>query len=70
MLVLSRKSGESVWLGSSIEVTVLEVSGDRVKLGFSAPPEVAIQRDEIRAVYPQPCETWQRGRPISELCAL
>jgi carbon storage regulator len=70
MLVLSRKCGECVRIGSHIEVKVLKVSGDRVKLGFSAPPEVAIQRNEIRVVYPEPCESWQQGRSMSELCAL
>lgn len=51
MLVLSRKCGECVQIGSSIEVKVLEVSGGRVKLGFSAPLETAIQREEIHAGY-------------------
>ena len=51
MLVLSRKCGECVQIGSSIEVKVLEVSGGRVKLGFSAPLETAIQREEIRTGY-------------------
>jgi carbon storage regulator len=52
MLVLSRKSGESVWVGKTIQVKVLEVQGDKVKLGFMAPPNVAVQRDEIRHTYP------------------
>ena len=37
MLVLSRKCGEKTMIGSEIVVTVLEVHGDRVKLGFSGP---------------------------------
>jgi carbon storage regulator len=48
MLVLSRKTGEKVVIGDKIEVTVLQVRGDRVKLGFSAPEEVAIHRRELR----------------------
>lgn len=48
MLVLARKSGESVVIGSDITVTVLEVRGDRVKLGFSAPGEVPIHRLEVQ----------------------
>ncbi len=47
MLVLTRKSGESVYIGRGIEVTVLAVQGGRVKLGFAAPPEVSIRREEI-----------------------
>jgi carbon storage regulator len=47
MLVLSRKRGETVVIGRDIEVTVLEVHGDRVKLGFCGPAEVPIHRQEI-----------------------
>lgn len=47
MLVLTRKPGQRVRIGDDIEVTLLEVSGDRVRLGFSAPPEVAIHRQEV-----------------------
>jgi carbon storage regulator len=48
MLVLSRKKGEKVVIGRQIELTVLEVRKDRVKLGFSAPPEVPIHRHELQ----------------------
>ncbi len=47
MLVLSRKQGESVVIGGEIEVTVLEVRGNRVKLGFQGPAEVPIHRKEV-----------------------
>jgi carbon storage regulator len=47
MLVLSRKLGERVLVGEDIEVVVLEVEGDRVKLGFTAPRYVPICRAEI-----------------------
>ena len=47
MLVLSRKAKESIRIGDDIEVVVLEVHGDRVKLGFAAPPEVPIHRGEV-----------------------
>ncbi len=49
MLVLSRRQGERVHIGEEIEVTVLEVRGNRVKLGFSGPPSVPIHRGEIHA---------------------
>jgi carbon storage regulator len=48
MLVLSRKRGERIRIGDSVEVTVLAISGSRVKLGFSGPPDVWIHRDEVR----------------------
>jgi len=47
MLVLSRKTGERVVIGKDIRVTVLEVRGDRVKLGFECPTEVPVHRKEI-----------------------
>jgi carbon storage regulator len=47
MLVLSRKRGQRVVIGKDIHVTVLEVRGDRVKLGFECPMEVPIHRAEI-----------------------
>jgi carbon storage regulator len=47
MLVLSRRENEAIRIGQDIEVVVLEVHGDRVKLGFVAPAEVAIHRREV-----------------------
>jgi carbon storage regulator len=47
MLVFRRKVGEAVMLEDQIEVQVLEITGSRVKLGFSAPPEVLIVRKEL-----------------------
>jgi carbon storage regulator len=47
MLVLSRKSGERILIGEDVEVVVLDVQGDRVKLGFIAPRYVPIFRAEI-----------------------
>ena len=47
MLVLSRTRGERVVIGQSITVTVLEVRGDKVKLGFEGPAEVPIHRQEV-----------------------
>ena len=47
MLVLSRKRGEGIVIGDGVEVTVLEVSGNRVKLGIAAPAEMPIHREEV-----------------------
>ena len=49
MLVLTRKNGESVILGNNIKVTVVELSPGTVRLGFEAPQEVSIYREEIYA---------------------
>jgi carbon storage regulator len=47
MLALSRKTNESIILGNDIEITVLEVKGEQVKIGISAPKSVPIYRKEI-----------------------
>ncbi len=49
MLVLSRKCGEAIVIADNITVTVLEVHGSRVKLGFAAPGGTPIHRAEIYA---------------------
>ena len=47
MLVLSRKLGESIVIGEHIRVTVLAIRGNKVRLGFTAPDEVTINREEV-----------------------
>ena len=47
MLVLSRKEGEEVVIGDNIRLTVVAIRGNRVRLGFTAPPDVAIRREEL-----------------------
>jgi carbon storage regulator len=47
MLVLSRRKGERIVIGSDIEVVVMEARGDRVRIGIEAPAEVPIHRKEV-----------------------
>ena len=47
MLVLSRKTNQSIMIGDEIEITVLSVAGDKVRLGIKAPREVPVYRDEV-----------------------
>ena len=47
MLVLTRKVGESITIGDQIEVTIIEIKGDQVKIGIEAPKAVDIHRKEI-----------------------
>ena len=47
MLVLSRRERERIRLGNSIVVTVVRLSGDRVRLGIEAPADVLVLRDEL-----------------------
>ena len=46
MLVLSRKEQESLKIGDEIEVTVVSIQGDRVRLGITAPKDISIVRDD------------------------
>ena len=48
MLVLSRKEGERIKLGDSIIVTVVGVSGDKVRVGIQAPSDVLVLREELK----------------------
>ena len=47
MLVLRRKVDETVVIGDEIRVTVLAIEGDTVKLGFTAPREIEVMREEL-----------------------
>ena len=47
MLALSRKKGEAIVINNNIEISILEVKGDQVKLGISAPKEVPVYRKEV-----------------------
>lgn len=47
MLTLSRKKGESLVINNNIEVTVLDIRGDQIKIGIDAPKEIPVYRKEI-----------------------
>lgn len=47
MLALSRKVNESIIIGNEVELTILEVKGDQVKIGINAPKSIPIYRKEI-----------------------
>lgn len=47
MLALSRKKGEAIVINNNIEITVLDVKGDQVKIGIVAPKEVPVYRKEV-----------------------
>ena len=47
MLALSRKKSEALIINNNIEITVLEIKGEQVKLGISAPKEVPVYRKEV-----------------------
>ncbi|MDD6203311.1 MAG: carbon storage regulator CsrA [Lachnospiraceae bacterium] len=47
MLALSRKKNEALIINNNIEVTILEIKGDQVKIGISAPKEIPVYRKEV-----------------------
>ena len=47
MLALARKTNQSIMIGNDIEITLLEIKGDQVKIGINAPKSVPIYRKEI-----------------------
>jgi carbon storage regulator len=47
MLVLSRQRDETIMIGDDIEVTVVDIRGDKVRLGINAPREVSVHRKEV-----------------------
>ncbi len=67
MLALTRKKGESLVVNNNIEITVLEIRGDQVKIGISAPKEVPIYRKEV---YLQIQEETKEAMSVEGLDAL
>ena len=52
MLVLSRKESKRIRLGDSIVLTIVRVSGDKVRLGIEAPADIVVLRDELKPKSP------------------
>lgn len=48
MLVLSRHTNERIFIGSDIVLTVVEIRGDKVRLGIEAPADIRVDREEVR----------------------
>ena len=48
MLVLSRKVGETIWIGEDVEIVITEVKGEQVKIGIRAPRSIDVIRGELR----------------------
>ncbi|SHK65100.1 carbon storage regulator, CsrA [Selenomonas ruminantium] len=63
MLVLTRKAQEEIMIGDNIVVSIVKVSGGKIKLGITAPPEISIKREED----PQKFERQARARAIQEV---
>jgi carbon storage regulator len=58
MLVLSRKPGEQIYIGNHITITVVEIKGNRVRIGIDAPESVPVLRAELNGfLKPEPEQT-------------
>jgi carbon storage regulator len=66
MLVLSRKKNESIIINDRIKITVVEIRGDKVRLGIEAPRDVPIHRSEVyEAIHArQPGGEASAGKPV------
>ncbi len=72
MLVLSRQRDESIVIGDNIVITIVDIRGDKVRLGINAPAEIpvhrqevydAIQRENVRASRIEPRDAQTLGKP-------
>jgi len=68
MLVLTRKNGETICISQKIEVKVLSISRNTVKLGFTAPPQINIRRQEISPVAKRPPLSEEKPLPALLVC--
>jgi carbon storage regulator len=75
MLVLSRQRDESIMIGDNIVVTIVDIRGDKVRLGINAPTEIpvhrqevyeAIQRENLRSARMDPKEAQVVGKGLSQ----
>ena len=57
MLILSRRTDESIVIGDEVTITILSVKGKQVRIGITAPPDVSVHREEIY-------QRIQSGEPI------
>lgn len=48
MLVLSRKKNERIVIGENIVITIVEIKGDKLRIGIDAPKDIPVDRDEVR----------------------
>lgn len=69
MLIIRRRSGESVFIGDEVEVSVLEINGSQVKLGIRAPRKVPVLRSEIWVIAEQnrAASQWAPASAIDDL---
>lgn len=65
MLVISRKRDETIVIGDSIEVTVVEIRGDKVRIGITCPADTAVHRREVYDAIQRTPNLWAASAPTS-----
>src|ERR1700743_2180408 len=63
MLVLSRQRDETIMIGDNIEVTVVDIRGDKVRLGINAPKEISVHRKEVYDAIRRENRAAAQGKP-------
>jgi carbon storage regulator len=67
MLVLSRQKDESIMIGDDVEIVIVDVRGDKVRLGINAPREISVHRKEIYlAIQKEKLEAGTGAAPIQK----
>ena len=69
MLILTRKSGESIRIGDEISVSVIEIRGNQVRLGISAPRDVAVHRQEVYEMIREQNQAAAQAQPNDKALA-
>jgi len=65
MLVLSRKKNESIIINDHVTVTVVEIRGDKVRLGIDAPKDVTVHRREVYEAIQNQAKVHEAGTPVA-----
>jgi carbon storage regulator len=63
MLVLSRQRDQTIMIGDDIEITVIDLRGDKVRLGIKAPPQVSVHRKEVYEAIKRECRSARGIKP-------
>lgn len=61
MLVLSRQKDESIMVGDEVEITIVDVRGDKVRLGITAPRSISVHRKEVYEAIQREKESEKKG---------
>ena len=70
MLILTRKPGESLYIGDDIKITIVEIKGHQIRVGIDAPKEYRIYREEIYLAILEENRSAAQAAPDSEMQAL